>query len=261
MLFTLLSASAASQGQTPQNPHSQSKNLVMKQAYNQLTPEEKSDGWELMFDGQNATRWRGYKKSQLPSAWLIKDGLLHMVGEANMSALQKQDRGDIVYHKPFKNFHLKLEWKISEKGNSGIFYLGQEPKDNRFGDQDYIWRTAPEMQILDNLGHPDANKGENGNRQAGSLYDLIPAKPQNARPAGEWNQVEIIVNERQVSHIQNGVTVLSYQLDTEQWKTLVAGSKFPSLNSDWANVAKEGFIGLQDHSDPVWFRNLKIKAL
>lgn len=117
------------------------------------------------------------------------------------------------------------------------------------------------MQVLDNEKHPDSFLGENGNRKAGSLYDLIPANPQNTKPAGEWNTVEIMVYRGTVVHKQNGETVLEYHLWTEEWNKLVAGSKFPGLNPDWANVPETGYIALQDHGDDVWFRNIKIKEL
>ena len=165
-----------------------------------------------------------------------------------------KDGGDIIYDKQFDNFTLSLEWKISEGGNSGIFYLGEEKLD-------YIWKTAPEMQVLDNEKHPDAKLGKDGNRMAGSLYDLIPAKPQNAKPVGEWNQVEITVYKGTVVHKMNGVNVVEYHLWTPEWNALVAGSKFPSLNPKWAEVASKGYFGLQDHGDDVWFRNIKIKEL
>ena len=117
------------------------------------------------------------------------------------------------------------------------------------------------MQVLDNERHPDSFLGIDGNRKAGSLYDLIPAKPQNAKPAGEWNTVEIIVYRGTVVHKQNEETVLEYHLWTDEWNKLVAGSKFPGLNPDWANVAESGVIALQDHGDDVWFRNIRIKEL
>jgi len=117
------------------------------------------------------------------------------------------------------------------------------------------------MIVLDNEKHPDAKAGKDGNRQAGSLYDLIPAVPQNAKPAGEWNSVEVKVYKGSVWHYMNGEVVLEYHLWTPEWNELVAGSKFPGLNPDWANVASEGFIGLQDHGDDVWYRSIKIKEL
>ena len=214
---------------------------------------DEKDDWIVLFDGTSSEGWRGYKKEDFPKAWIIEDGTLRCIGSGRGEAGNK-DGGDIIYDKKFKNFTLSLEWKISEGGNSGIFYLGQE-------DLDEIWKTAPEMQVLDHDKHPDGKLGIDGNRQAGSLYDLIPAKPQNAKPVGEWNQVEITVYNGTVVHKQNGVNVVEYHLWTPEWNALVAGSKFPSLNKDWADVANEGYIGLQDHGDDVWFRNIKIKEL
>ncbi len=220
---------------------------------NALTEAEKADGWVLLFDGKTSEGWRGYKKEHFPAAWEIVDGTLHMLGSGRGEAGAK-DGGDIIYDKQFQNFTLSLEWKISEGGNSGIFYLGEE-------ELDYIWKTAPEMQILDNERHPDAKLGKDGNRKAGSLYDLIPAKPQNAKPAGEWNKVELTVFKGTVVHNQNGENVVEYHLWTPEWNEMVAGSKFPALNADWADVPAKGYIGLQDHGDDVWFRNIKIKEL
>ncbi len=220
---------------------------------NTLTPEEKKEGWVLLFDGKTHNGWRGYKKDHFPSGWEVVDGTLHCKGSGRGEAGSKEG-GDIIYDKKFKNFDLKLDWKISKGGNSGIFYLGQETKPE-------LWMTAPEMQVLDNANHPDAKLGKNGDRQAGSLYDLIPANPQNAKPYGQWNSVEIIVYRGTVVHKMNGETVLEYHLWTPEWDSLVAHSKFPKYNPDWANVAEEGYIGLQDHGDDVWYRNIKIKEL
>ncbi|ELR73417.1 Putative secreted glycosyl hydrolase [Fulvivirga imtechensis AK7] len=222
---------------------------------NTLSEKEKEDGWMLLFDGESSKGWRGYGKDNFPSDWQVVDGTLYMAASGRGEAGSKNG-GDIIYDKKFKNFDLKLEWKVSEGGNSGIFYLGQETDD-----YDFIWKTAPEMQILDNERHPDAKLGKDGNRQAGSLYDIYPANPQNAKPAGGWNQVEIIVYNGTVVHKQNGETVVEYHLWTPKWNEDVAASKFPGLNENWAEVAQEGYIGLQDHGDDVWFRNIKIKEL
>ncbi|MEZ4998945.1 MAG: DUF1080 domain-containing protein [Bacteroidales bacterium] len=211
--------------------------------------------WTYLFDGTSTEGWRNYNKTTFPEqGWEIVDGTLHCIGSGRGEA--GGGGGDILYDKKFSNFHLKLEWKISEGGNSGIFYPGTGESE-----LDYIWKTAPEMQVLDNERHPDAQAGKDGNRQAGSLYDLIPAVPQNAKPAGEWNTAEIKVYKGSVWHIQNGETVLEYHLWTPEWNALVAGSKFPALNPNWANVATEGYIGLQDHGDDVWYRNIQIREL
>ena len=213
------------------------------------------EGWITLFDGTSTEGWRGYNKAAFPEkGWEISEGTLHCIGSGKGEA--GGQGGDILYDKKFSNFHLKLEWKISEGGNSGIMYLVQEAPE-----WTAPWKTGPEMQILDNERHPDAQAGQNGNRQAGALYDLIPAVPQNAKPAGEWNTVEIKVYKGSVWHIQNGETVLEYHLWTTEWNELVKNSKFPALNPDWANVPKEGYIGLQDHGNDVWYRNIKIRPL
>ncbi len=220
------------------------------QAQNTLTEDEKKDGFVLLFDGETSDGWRGYKKDAFPDRWLVEEGTIHLNPEAEGS------RGDIIYDKMFSNFHLKIEWKIAEAGNSGIFYLGAE--NDEFG---AIYATAPEMQVLDNAKHPDAKLGKDGNRKAGSLYDLIPAKPQNFKGAGEWNSAEVIIKDGHVIHKQNGVKVVEYHYGTREWDELVAGSKFPGINPTWANLQEKGYIGLQDHGDHVWFRNIKIKEL
>ena len=124
------------------------------------------------------------------------------------------------------NFELDLEWKISEGGNSGIFILAQEIPNEP------IYKSAPEMQILDNERHPDAKLGVDGNRMAGSLYDLIPAKPQNSKPAGQWNHVHILVYQGTVVFSQNGANVVEFHLWTDDWKKMVSNSKF----KDWGMV-------------------------
>lgn len=220
------------------------------QAQNELTEQEKSEGFVLLFDGNSTDGWRGFKNDHSPARWVVEEGTLHFNPEAT------GDRGDLVFDKKFSDFHLKLEWKIAEGGNSGVLYLGSEDPKYK-----YIYQTAPEMQVLDNAKHPDAKLGKDGNRQAGSLYDLIPANPQNFKGAGEWNSIEIIVKDKHVKHIQNGVVVVDYEYGSEAWNELVAGSKFPGLNPDWANLQEDGYLGLQDHGDKVWYRNIMIKEL
>jgi hypothetical protein len=223
-------------------------------AVNKLTKDEQAAGWTLLFDGNTSNGWRGYNKTVFPKGWEVVDGTLHCIGTGTGEA-GAENGGDILYDKKFKNFDLKAEWKISKGGNSGIFFLGQEVPGWP------IWKTAPEMQVLDNANHPDAMLGNDGNRQAGSLYDLIPAKPQNSKPYGEWNSIEIICFKGTIVYKQNGVKVLEFHLWTDDWKNLVKNSKFPELNPDWANVAKEGYIAFQDHGDDVWYRNVKIKVM
>lgn len=213
----------------------------------------KDDGFVSIFDGKTTTGWRGYNKSGFPeSGWEVVDGTLHVIGSGLGEA--GGSGGDIIYDKKLSNFELQLEWKISEGGNSGIFILAQEIPNEP------IYKSSPEMQILDNAKHPDAKLGVNGNRQAGSLYDLIPAVPQNTKPAGEWNKVGILVYQGTVVFSSNGANVVEFHLWTDEWKKMVTNSKF----KDWEwflNPAKEGYIGFQDHGSDVWFRNIKIKEM
>ena len=223
-------------------------------AMNSLTQAEKDDGWVLLFDGKTSEGWRGFKKESFPAAWNIEDdGTLHIQGSGRGEAGAK-DGGDILYDKIFSNFHLIVEWKVDSAANSGILYRGTE-------EFDYIWKTGPEMQVLDNANHPDAKLGKNGNRQSGSLYDLIPADPQNFRGYGEWNTSEVLAKGKNIRHIMNGDTVVKYTIGSERMAALIADSKWPGENPNWANIPMEGFIALQDHGDDVWYKNVKIKEL
>ena len=226
---------------------------ISQEKENTLTKKEKKAGWVLLFDGKTTDGWRGYNKAAFPDkGWIAEDGTLHVIGSSRGEA--GGGGGDLLYDKKFRNFELELEWKVSEGGNSGIFYLAQEIPDEP------VWKGAPEMQILDNERHPDAKLGVNGNRAAGSLYDLIPGDFNAVKPAGEWNKVKIMVYKGTVVHFVNGKQVLEYHLWTDDWKKMVENSKFKDY--PWfMNPAEEGYIVLQDHGDDVWFRNIKIKEM
>lgn len=230
------------------------KSKTTEAGHNQLTQEEIDEGWVLLFDGKTAEGWRGYNKPAFPdSGWVVEEGTLKCLysgrGEAGWG-------GDILFDKQFTNFHLKLEWMVEEGGNSGIFYLGKEVEGKA------IWYTAPEYQILDNFSnHVDNTLGKDGNRRAGSLYDLIPPVPQNAKGAMEWNSSEIIVYEGTVVYKMNGETTMEFHLWTDEWNHMIESSKYPDFNPDFAKVAKSGFISLQDHGHATWFRNIKIREL
>lgn len=223
-------------------------------APNTLTEQEKNEGWILMFDGETTNGWREYDGEVFPdTGWYIEDGALICENSGNGEA---GFGGDIMFDKQFTNFHLKVDWMIEEGGNSGIFYLARELEGKK------IWYTAPEYQILDNFGnHIDNTLGENGNRKAGSLYDLIPPDPQNAKGPMEWNSAEIISYDGTIAYKMNGETTLEFHLWTDEWKEMIADSKFPEFNPDFADVSKTGYIGLQDHGHAVWFRNIKIREL
>lgn len=216
----------------------------------------------VLFDGTSMDGWRGYDRADMPGAWTIEDGCLKINGSGRGEA-GATNGGDIIFDRKFSNFELTLEWKVGKGSNSGIFYLAQEVP----GEPIYI--SAPEYQVLDNENHPDAKLGVDGNRQSASLYDMIPAKPQNANPFGEWNTAKILVYKGTVAHFQNDVNVLEYHLWTPQWQELLDKSKFSKekwpvaydLLLNCGGEEKAGYIGLQDHGDDVWFRNIKVKIL
>jgi hypothetical protein len=226
----------------------------VEQTPNTLTEQEQKDGWILLFDGENTTGWREYDAEAFPEkGWSIEDGSLKCsnsgMGEAGFG-------GDIMFDKQFTNFQFKVDFMIEEGGNSGIFFLARELEGKS------IWYTAPEYQILDNMStHIDNTLGENGNRRSGSLYDLIPPDPQNFKGPMVWNSAEIISYEGTIAYRMNGETTLEFHLWTDEWKEMIANSKFPEFNPDFADVAHTGYIGLQDHGHAVWFRNIKIKEL
>jgi hypothetical protein len=221
-----------------------------------------ADGWITLFDGKTLNGWRGYDKAVVPEAWNIDDGAIHIAksGEGEAGAT---NGGDLIFAHKFKNFDLKFEWKVAKGSNSGVLYFIQEVE----GQHSYI--SAPEYQVLDNANHPDARLGVDGNRQSASLYDMIPAKPQNSKPFGQWNEGEILSYNGTIVHFQNGQKVVEYHLWTQQWKEMLDNSKFSKdkwplayellLNCGGPN--HEGFFGFQDHGEEVWFRNVKIKIM
>ena len=230
-----------------------------------------ADGFITLFNGKDFTGWRGYGKDVVPSRWTVEDGCIKFSGTGNGES-QSGEGGDIIFAKKFKNFELQLEWKISKGGNSGIFYLAQEitTKDAE-GNEKYepIYISSPEYQVLDNANHPDALLGVDGNRQSASLYDMIPAKPQNQNPYGEWNKAKIMVYKGTVVHGQNDANVVEYHLWTDQWTQMLQASKFSQekwplafeLLNNCGGEKHEGYIGLQDHGDDVWYRNIRVKVL
>jgi hypothetical protein len=217
---------------------------------NTLTKAEKKEGWQLLFDGSSKKGWHIYQGKSDGSAWTVSEGML-ILDPKGKKDWQTIGGGDIITDAAYENYHLSLEWKISPKGNSGIIFGIQDlPK------YEHSWHTGMEMQILDNDGHSD---GKIIKHRAGNLYDLIAASSEPVKLVGEWNKAEIKVKNGKLDLYLNGVNIVSTQLWDENWKALVAGSKFKSM-PDFATF-KSGHIGLQDHGDPVWFRNIKIRKL
>lgn len=214
------------------------------------TADEKKDEWESL-SGNFKAKWHSYGKDSLGKAWKVEDSVLHLDASVK-DDWQTKDGGDIVTNNEYENFDLKLEWKISKGGNSGImFYVKEDSSKYK-----YSWETGPEIQVTDNENHPD---GKNPLTSAGALYDLVPASTKNVKPAGEWNAAEIIANKGKLDLYMNGELVSSTTLWDDHWKKMIASTKFKDMKD--FGTFKKGKISLQDHGADVWFRNIKIKSL
>ncbi len=218
---------------------------------NTLTEQEQKDGWVLLFDGKSTNGWHSYGKPTAGAAWKVQDESIYLDTSTKVG-WQIKDGGDLVTDNEYENFHLKLDWKIMPKGNSGIiFYIHEDSVK-----YEHTWHTGPEMQVLDNAGHSDADINKH---RAGDLYDLIASSKETVKPAGEWNHVEIIADKGQLKFSLNGENIITTTLWDDNWKKMVAGSKFK--DKPGFGIYKKGKIALQDHGDIVWFRNVKIRAL
>ncbi len=208
-----------------------------------LTSAEKKDGWQLLFDGKTTNGWRNYNSPNISDGWIVEDGALALV--------PGKKGGDIITDKAYENYELQLEWKISKCGNSGIMYGVKESKELA-----KVWHTGPEMQVLDNTCHPDAKIKTH---RAGDLYDMISCSEETVLPAGQWNKVRLIIDNGKVEHWLNGKKVVSFEMFTDEWNAMIAKSKFKDKKS--FGQIRKGHISLQDHSDKVWYRNIKIREL
>ena len=211
---------------------------------NKLTKEEKKEGWKLLFDGKNTDGWHTYGQTSGSPRWKVEDGAI----TPNTS---DKGHGDLLTDDVYGNFDLKLEWRISPGGNSGILFNVQE--DTAKYKETYF--TGPEMQVLDSDSNRD---GRIKAHRAGNLYDLI-AGPDEEKPVGQWNQVEIISKDGDLKLFLNGVNVVTTTMWDDHWRDMIAHSKFKR----WPDfgVAHSGRIALQFHDFPVWFRNIRIKTL
>ena len=205
-----------------------------------------SSDWQQLFDGQTLKGWHKYGGGPVGAAWTVADNSIHL------DASIKDQGGDIVTDEEYENFDLKLDWKIDIGGNSGIIFYIYEDK----AKYEWPWQTGPEMQVLDNERHPDAKIIKH---RAGDLYDLISSSKETVKPALEWNTLEIKALNGKLDLYLNGTNVVSTTMWDDNWKQLIAGSKFKNMKE--FGTIRKGRIGLQDHGNNVWFRNIRIQRL
>jgi len=224
----------------------------INQIANTISEKEAAEGWKLLWDGSSSEGWRGAKLDGFPEkGWSMEEGILKV---HRSDGGESTNGGDIVTTQPYKNFMLKVDFRITEGANSGIKYFVDTNLNKGEGSA-----IGCEFQILDDRRHPDAKMGKDGNRTLGSLYDLIPAPADKPFRNGFFNTAMVVVEGNHVEHWLNGVKIVEYERNNEEWNQLVQTSKY----KDWPNFgnAEEGLLLLQDHGDEVWFQNIKIKEL
>ncbi|GJM34164.1 MAG: glycosyl hydrolase [Saprospiraceae bacterium] len=215
-------------------------------ADNTLTDAEKAEGWQLLFDGKSMDQWRLYGKDNL-AGWAIVDGEMQALGEAGPEGLG----ADIITKEEFENFELSLEWKISDAGNSGIFFNVVEAPEYKT-----VYATGPEYQLVDDIGFPSPLEDW---QTSGANYAMHPPTRVASNPAGTYNLSRIRVENGHVQHWLNNEKVVEYDLWTPEWQKLRDEGKWKEF-PDYGK-AKKGHIALQDHGNQIWFKNVKVKRL
>ncbi|NCW12133.1 MAG: DUF1080 domain-containing protein [Chitinophagia bacterium] len=209
--------------------------------------------WISLFDGKTTKGWHSYGKEVAGAAWKVEDGAITL-DPSQKNDWQVRDGGDLVSADSFDDFHLQLEWKIAKNGNSGIIFFIQDDAVKYKN----TWYTGPEMQVLDNDGHGD---GKIFKHRAGNLYDLVAGKEGVVKAVGEWNKVDIIAEKGKLTFKLNDTEVLSTTYGDDNWKELIKNSKFSKGESPDFGKVFSGHIGLQDHGDRVYYRNIRIQRL
>jgi len=212
---------------------------------NSLTSSEEKNGWTLLFDGQNTRGWHGYNMNIFPDSWTIEDRAFTMITEGGAESQ------DIITDKVYKSFAFSVEYKLTRAANSGIIYqISEDPK------YKFPYETGPEFQVIDHENWPDSLADWQVN---GANYAMYPPMSKPYKPLGEWNHAFLVVNGNKVTQILNGVVVVEYEKNSEEWIKLRNSGKW----ADYPDYGKydEGHISLQNHGTKVWYRNIKIKEI
>jgi hypothetical protein len=213
---------------------------------NVVTAGERAQGWRLLFNGRDLSGWRSFDGSAPARTWTVRDGTLALTkADGQMSGT------DLVTADMFGAFELTLDWKVERGGNSGILYLAR-----RLPDAPLLYQTGLEMQVLDDEGHSD---GKIPTHRAGSLYDMTVPPAGVSRPAGRWNHARLLVERGRIRQWLNGTMTADVSYGDDAWRKRVAASKFAKMPR--FGTFPSGVIGLQDHGEPVAFRNIKLRRI
>lgn len=197
--------------------------------------------WTDLLSQNSLAAWRGYKRDTPPSGWSVSNGVLTFT--------PGEDGGDLMTRAQYESFELMVDFKLSPGGNSGIIYRVTE-------ENDASWHSGPEYQLIDDDGYPDELQPA---QRTASNYDLQPPAEQALRPIGEWNTARLVVRGNDVEHWLNDVQVVAYTLGSPEWIARRDASKFIDYPS--FGQASTGHVVLQDHGNPIWFRNVKVRSL
>ncbi len=213
---------------------------------NSLTAAERAQGWKLLFNGRDLSNWRSFGGGAAPSTWTVRDGTLLLT-----KADGKMSGTDLVTADRYGAFELTLDWKVEKGGNSGVLYLARNVEGAPL-----LYQSGLEMQVLDDAGHSD---GKIPTHRAGALYDMTVPPAGVARPAGSWNHARLLVEKGRIRQWLNGTPTADVSYGDEAWRQRVAGSKFAKMAH--FGTFDSGVIGLQDHGEPVAFRNIKLRRI
>jgi hypothetical protein len=212
---------------------------------NTLTDKESKKGWQLLFDGKTTEGWRGFNMKVFPDCWAIEDGSLTMNSQGS------QEDQDIITLKKYRDFAFYVEYKLTKAANSGIIYQIEEDTIYKFP-----YETGPEFQVIDHESWPDPLEEWQIN---GANYAMYPPMAKPYKPLGDWNQLFLVVKGNSVTQILNGVVVVKYEKNSEEWNKLRNSGKWLAF-PDWGKF-DEGYISLQNHGTKVWYRSVKIKEI
>ncbi len=214
-----------------------------EQKINTLTEAQIAEGWELLFNGADMSKWKLYNGGE-PTGWKIEEGVM------KNSGVGSDFGGDIITVKQYSNFELVLEWKIAPRSNSGVFYRVQE------GVAQAIYQTGPEYQLIDDKGWPEKLQAD---QYSGANYGMHAPVNAKVKPIDDWNETRIVINGNHVEHWLNGVKVVDYEFYTDDWYARKNAGKWKDVAT--YGIAETGHIGLQDHGGLTMFRNIRIKEL